>query len=162
MCWSENYVCKQTSRSIDKKLAHRNWVFATDSIFLIPISLQPGGVHLLYFQLESFDRTGEGGGKILTVNSKHLASWVSGISIKYFKVHIDSHFLAWTILNLSFKQNCCCIATCLCLYYVPRCCCIITTCVCIMSQAAAVILLPVSVLCPKLLLYCYHSRIFHW
>ena len=25
------------------------------------------------------------GGKILTVNSKHLASWISGISIRYFK-----------------------------------------------------------------------------
>ena len=33
----------------------RNWVFATNSNFLIPKSLQPGGVDLWYFKLWLFD-----------------------------------------------------------------------------------------------------------
>ena len=33
----------------------RNWVFATNSSFLIPISLQPDAVHLSYFKLSSVD-----------------------------------------------------------------------------------------------------------
>ena len=33
----------------------RNWVFATNSNFLIPISLQPDGVGLWYFKLTLFD-----------------------------------------------------------------------------------------------------------
>ena len=35
----------------------RNWGFATNSIFIIPLSLQPGGVNLLYFKLRLFDPT---------------------------------------------------------------------------------------------------------
>ena len=34
-------------------LYNRNWVFATNSDFLIPISLQPDGVNLQYFKLSS-------------------------------------------------------------------------------------------------------------
>ena len=33
----------------------RNWVLATNSNFLIPISLQPDGVNLWYFKLGLFD-----------------------------------------------------------------------------------------------------------
>ena len=39
------------------KLRQRNGVFATNSNFLIPISLQPNGVHRWYFKLRLFDVT---------------------------------------------------------------------------------------------------------
>ncbi len=35
----------------------RNWVFATNSHFLTPISLQPDDVNLWYFKLKLFDFT---------------------------------------------------------------------------------------------------------
>ena len=42
-----------------------------------------------------------GGGKIWTVNSKYLASWILGISIRYLKlVHIQSNHLESTTLSL--------------------------------------------------------------
>ena len=45
-----------------------------------------------------------GGGKIWTVNSKHLASWISGINIKYFKgTHTIQ--LPCVYYSLSFLQT---------------------------------------------------------
>ena len=38
-----------------KHLKLRNWVFAKSINFLIPISLQPEGVHLWYFELRLFN-----------------------------------------------------------------------------------------------------------
>ena len=35
----------------------RNWVFATTSNFVIPISYQPDGVYLRYFKLRLFEST---------------------------------------------------------------------------------------------------------
>ena len=39
---------------LDKEI---NWVFETNSDFLIHISLQPDGINLLYFKLRLFDLT---------------------------------------------------------------------------------------------------------
>ena len=40
---------------VKKNKVKWNWVFATNSSFLIPISLQPYGVNLWYFKLRLFD-----------------------------------------------------------------------------------------------------------
>ena len=39
------------------KLCQRNWVLDTNSIFVIPISIQPNGVNLWYFKLRLFELT---------------------------------------------------------------------------------------------------------
>ena len=43
--------------SIKQILKLRNWVFATNSNFLISMSLKPHGVNLWYFKLRLFDPT---------------------------------------------------------------------------------------------------------
>ena len=40
-----------------KKIWIKNWVYTTNTNFIIPISLQPDEVHLWYFQLSWFDQT---------------------------------------------------------------------------------------------------------
>ena len=45
-----------------------------------------------------------GGGKILTENSKHLTSWISGISIRYFKA-THTIQLPCKYYYLSFKKT---------------------------------------------------------
>ena len=49
------------------KYFKRNWVFVTNSFFLIPISLEPNDVNLRYFKLILFDLT--------EVNVKGLRHW---------------------------------------------------------------------------------------
>ena len=48
---------KQLLSSFVLFINERNWVFATNSNLLIPISLQPDGVGLYYFKLTLFDLT---------------------------------------------------------------------------------------------------------
>ena len=93
----------------DNTLLHRKTLFVLNkSWFFICItgpSDQPLLLddHPLYTEIilggKKFARSAQ---KNLTVNSKHLASWISGISIRYWS-HKD--YLACTILSLSFKQN---------------------------------------------------------
>ena len=48
----------------------RNWLFATNSDFLIPISFEPNAVNLWYFKLIFFDLT-----KVIVWNFKGLRRW---------------------------------------------------------------------------------------
>ena len=50
----------------------RNWVFATNSVFVNPISLQPNGVSLWYFKLTLFDLIA-----FIVWNIKDLRHWVA-------------------------------------------------------------------------------------
>ena len=52
----------------------RNWVFATNSTFLIPISLQPDNLNLWYFKLTLFNPTA-----FIVWNIKGLPHWVATI-----------------------------------------------------------------------------------
>jgi len=64
----------------------RNWVFSTNSNFLIPISLQPEGENLWYFK---FDLTE----KIIVLNFKDLRRRVANIGKKMLELVAKTHFL---------------------------------------------------------------------
>ena len=57
----------------------KNWVFATNSNFQIPISLQPNGVHLGYFKLRLY----EVGSAVLTFIEDKQASQTYLLQMTY-------------------------------------------------------------------------------
>ena len=59
MCWPNKFVSLTLSQSLvcTSNVVYRNWVFAKNLNALIPLSLQPGGVNLWYFQHRVFDLT---------------------------------------------------------------------------------------------------------
>ena len=64
----------------------RNWIFATNSVFVKPISLQPYDVNLWYFKLTLFDQIA-----FIVWNIKGLRHW-GGNDIEFWK----SEFVAKT------------------------------------------------------------------
>ena len=78
---------QSTCKSTSIKIAYRSFVFATNSDFLIPLSLQPDDVHLWYFTLTFFDIT-----SFIVWNIKGLRHWVA------MKLGIENQSL-WQKLN---------------------------------------------------------------
>ena len=69
----KNWIAKMTKLSW-KYFEQRNWVFATNSNMLIPMSLQPDGVCLWYFKLRILDLT-----VFIVWNIKDLRRYVAKI-----------------------------------------------------------------------------------
>ena len=86
----------------------RNWVFATYSYFLTPISLQPDGVHLWYFKLRLFVLT-----KFMFWNIKRLptTSGCKEIGIKARSLCQENYmthkvFEVFQTMNQRRRQKC--------------------------------------------------------
>ena len=68
------WFCQQMYKSINFFFLQRNWVFATHSVFVKPISLQPYDVNLWYFKLTLFHLS-----EFIVWNIKVLRHWVATI-----------------------------------------------------------------------------------
>ena len=79
-------------------LLKRNWVFATNSVFVKPISLQPYDVNLWYFKLTLFDLRA-----FIVWNIKGLRHWGCDknsipLHLKFtFKDDLGFHYLKGTV-----------------------------------------------------------------
>ena len=72
------FICDcKSKRMFPSKI--NNWVFATNSNFQIPISLQPNGVHLGYFKLRLY----EVGSAVLTFTEDKQASQTYLLQMTY-------------------------------------------------------------------------------
>ena len=89
-------MCKYILNRIPRKTiipkAERNWVFATNSVFVKPISLQPDDVNLWHFKLTLFDLIA-----FIVWNIKGLRHWVATI----LKLE---HQSLWQKLNSFLKK----------------------------------------------------------
>ena len=65
-CWGKSLL-SQDPHTVSYIFIDRNWVFATNSDFPVPISLQPDVVNLRYFK---------------------LSVWSYNLSIKYFTIYV--------------------------------------------------------------------------
>ena len=79
----------------------RNWVFATNSNFLIPISLQPGGVGLWHFKLRLFDLTEFKVWNILSL--RHWVAKVLGLENLSLWQRLNSFPAKPTVFETRFK-----------------------------------------------------------
>ena len=76
----------------------RNWLFATNSDFLIPISLEANVVNLWYFKLIFFDLS-----KVIVWNFKGLRRWNPKIGIRKSEFVAKSQFLI--VRDPTFSYN---------------------------------------------------------
>ena len=77
-----------------REIQQRNWVFATNSVFVKPISLQPDDVNLWYFKLTLFDLIA-----FLVWNVNGLRHWVATIlKLENQSLWQKLNSFVWTIM----------------------------------------------------------------